>query len=413
MEQGHPSTGRIPAEVPQREGEVFLTRSFSSRYRDGRRPDPDPFPVHQLRRVDRPTTLIKDGEVARVDERDGGFQRAHRGEYGARLQAEYGRFMEKYPLSAALLSMSKSLAPLVKGPVGAGPAPITGDPAAMARHIKEAAYFLRADMVGICRLPPYAVFTHSRWDGRAIELAHKYAIAVLIDQDWRTSAASDGHDWISNSMSFVAYSTSAFVACVLADYIRRLGYPARAHHAMNYEVVVPPVLLWAGLGEMCRIGDIVLNPFLGPRFKAAVVTTDMPLEPDKPIDFGLQDFCAKCRNCAEACPVQAISRGGKVMHNGYERWPVDVQRCTSMRIGNPHGSGCGTCIKVCPWNKPDTPFHRWVNWTVRHVPATRAFAARADVWLGAGKPKRQWKWWYDLEETDGLLREAPPVKKER
>ena len=27
---------------------------------------------------------------------------------------------------------------------------------------------------------------------------------------------------------------------------------------------------------MCRIGDAVLNPFLGPRFKAAVVTTDLP-----------------------------------------------------------------------------------------------------------------------------------------
>ncbi|MCP5104309.1 MAG: hypothetical protein GY950_13055 [bacterium] len=33
---------------------------------------------------------------------------------------------------------------------------------------------------------------------------------------------------------------------------------------------------------MCRIGDIVLNPFLGPRFKAAVVTTDLPLAADKP-----------------------------------------------------------------------------------------------------------------------------------
>jgi hypothetical protein len=53
---------------------------------------------------------------------------------------------------------------------------------------------------------------------------------------------------------------------------------------MNYQVVVPPILLLAGLGEMCRIGDVVLNPFLGPRFKAAVVTTDLPLAADKPID---------------------------------------------------------------------------------------------------------------------------------
>jgi len=155
--------------------------------------------------------------------------------------------------------------------------------------------------------------------GEPVELNHEYAIAVLIDQDWRTAQATSGHDWITNSMSFMAYSASGFIACILADYIRRLSYPARAHHARNYQVVVPPILLWAGLGEMSRIGDIVLHSFLGPRFKAAVVTTNLPLVPDKPIDFGLQDFWSKCKKCARECPSGAISDGGKVMHNGYEK----------------------------------------------------------------------------------------------
>ena len=324
------------------------------------------------------------------------------------MEEEYGRFMQKYPLSDALLAMSKSLAPLVDGAARISQAPSTSDPAAMARHIKEATYFLRADMVGICRLPAYTVFTHSRWDDAPIELDHQYAIAILVDQDWKTAAASSGHDWISNSMSFLSYSTTGFIACILADYIRRLGYPARAHHAMNYQVVVPPILLWAGLGEMCRIGDIVLNPFLGPRFKAAVVTTSLPLAVDRPVDFGLQDFCTRCARCAEACPSQAISHGDKVMHNGYERWPVDVQKCTSMRVGNQHGSGCGTCIKVCPWNKPDTPLHRVVNWTMRHIPASRSMAIKADGMLGYGKPDPERKWWLDVEKVDGVLGTAPP-----
>jgi hypothetical protein len=42
----------------------------------------------------------------------------------------------------------------------------------MARHIKETAYFLRADMVGICELPPYAVYTHGKHDGKPVELNH-------------------------------------------------------------------------------------------------------------------------------------------------------------------------------------------------------------------------------------------------
>jgi reductive dehalogenase len=286
-------------------------------------------------------------------------------------------------------------------PVADKQAPGTGDPAAMAEHIKATSYFLRADAVGICELQRYAVYTHSKFDDAEIHLDHTHAVAILVDQDWPTAHAFTGSDWISNSMSFLAYSNSGFIACVLADYIRRLGYEARAHHARNYQVNLPPILLWAGLGEMCRIGDIVLNPFLGPRFKAAVVTTNMPLLPDKPIDFGLQDFCSKCKKCARECPSQAISDGDKVMFNHYEKWPVDVRRCTSMRVGNQRGSGCGTCIKVCPWNKPYTPFHRAMGSLMRNVPPARRLAVWGDDLLGYGKPTPEEKWWLDLEDKNG------------
>ena len=95
---------------------------------------------------------------------------------------------------------------------------------------------------------------------------------------------------------------------------------------------VPPILLKAGLGEVCRIGDIVLNPFLGPRFKASIVTTDLPLAVDKPIDFGLQDFCDKCKQCARYCPTGAISFGDKVIFNGYPLFSRPP-RCISPQQG--------------------------------------------------------------------------------
>ena len=56
---------------------------------------PDPFPVESLKRVDRPTTLIEDHEVSPVDELEGGFNRAGRGDFGPFLQKEYRRFVKK------------------------------------------------------------------------------------------------------------------------------------------------------------------------------------------------------------------------------------------------------------------------------------------------------------------------------
>lgn len=366
----------------------------------------EPFPMHKIKRVDRPTIKILDDQVKRVDERENGFNKARRGDYGPFIKKEVQRFVSKHPLSGSLAWMTAYMRDVVDGLIATKKAPLAEDPFLLARHIKELAYFLRADAVGICELPPYAVYTNSYPDGEPIELNHKYAIAILIDQDWRTAWASSGHDWISNSMSFLAYSTSAFITCIIADYIRRLGYPARAHHARNYQVVVPPILLWAGLGEMCRIGNCVLHPFLGPRFKAAVVTTDLPLSVDKPIDFGLQDFCLKCKKCARECPSGAISFGDKVIYNGYECWKIDVEKCTAMRVGNQKGAGCGTCIKVCPANKPYTLFHRAVGWAVRHSSIARSIAVWADDLLGYGKPKPEKQWWFELEDMDGMLRIA-------
>lgn len=375
----------------------------SNRLRSSHTKRLDPFPVEKIKKVQRPTTRVNEDLVQRVDERESGFNRATRGDFGPYLQKQRPRFVVKHPLSGALGQMQFNLVKYVDGDAARDKAPIPDDPVIMARHIKETAYFLRADLVGICELPPYAVYSHSMATDDPVDLTHKYAIAIVIDQDWKTADATVGNDWISNSMSFMSYSASGFIACILADYIRRLGYPARAHHARDYQVVVPPILLKAGIGEMCRIGDIVLNPFLGPRFKAAVVTTDLPMATDRLIDFGLQDFCDKCKQCARYCPSGAISFGDKVMHNGYEKWPIDVEKCTKQRCGNKLGSGCGVCITVCPWNKPYTPFHRFIQWTMRRIPLARNFAVLGDRLMGYDKPNLKNKWWFDLEDVDGKL----------
>ena len=120
--------------------------------------------MHALKQVDRPTTLINEDQIQRVDERESGFSKAGRGDFGRRLKKEYLRFTLKHPLSNALVQMGFALRDRVDGEVAREKAPLPEDPDWMAGHIKETAYFLRADMVGICTLPPYAVYSHSNWE---------------------------------------------------------------------------------------------------------------------------------------------------------------------------------------------------------------------------------------------------------
>ena len=147
------------------------------------------FPTGQLKRVDTPTTRIDEHAIQRVTEREAGFCKAAAGDYGPRLQKEFRRFVPKHPLSGALAWMRDNMRPFTVGDTACQPAPLPDDPEAVTRHIKETAYFLRADAVGVCKLPPYAVYSHSfNFKNMAagevpLELDHPYAIAILIDQD--------------------------------------------------------------------------------------------------------------------------------------------------------------------------------------------------------------------------------------
>ena len=145
------------------------------------------------------------------------------------------------------------------------------------------------------------------------------------------------------------------IAVVIADYIRQMGYSARAHHVLNSNMPIAPSLISAGMGEMCRM-QLVLHPKFGARAKMAVITTNLPLAPDTPIDFGAQDFCRTCKQCARQCPAQAIPMDTEqIAFNGYLHWRIDVGRCANYR--NRHGGVCGHCVEVCPQsNKPTNRF---------------------------------------------------------
>ena len=235
-----------------------------------------------------------------------------------------------------------------------------------------------------------------------IAMKHRYAIVMLIDQGFETMEGASGDDWISASQSMRAYMRGAEVAGIMADHCRRMGYSARSHSNAHSEVIHNPAILMAGLAEISRIGDTLLNPFIGPRSKSVVFTTDFPMAVDLPIDFGLQDFCNQCRKCARECPCNAISFGPKVMFNGYETWKADVAKCTQYRVTQTKGSACGRCMKMCPWNREDTADADELRRMSIENPSARAAIIAQDDVQGYGVRNPVKRWWFDLEVVDGV-----------
>ena len=91
------------------------------------------------------------------------------------------------------------------------------------------------------------------------------------------------------------------------------------------------------------------------------------------------------------------------MHKGYEVWKLDSDRCLKYRVTNQNGASCGRCIKVCPWNKPKGWTHDAVRWMVNHAPFLEKFLIKMDDIWGYGKQDIRSKWWFDLEDVDGVL----------
>ncbi|MDA5555584.1 2Fe-2S iron-sulfur cluster-binding protein [Shimia sp. MMG029] len=361
-------------------------------------------PFERLKRVDSPTTYIDEAHVARVPKRADMFARVQFGDMGKPLQdaAKGGYYVRK---SAPSMAQRRALGAFVLLQDGASAQVAKPtDAERNAANLKAASYFLGVDAVGLSRCPEWAWYSHDA-TGTEIHPEHDQAVSMIIDQGYETMEGASGDDWISVAQSMRAYLRFSLLGGVIAQQIRNLGYKAKAHTVMDGEVLQPPLLLLSGLGEVSRIGEVILNPYLGPRLKSGAVTTDMPMAHDLPIDFGLQDFCENCNKCARECPSGAITAGPKRMFNGYEIWKSDSQKCATYRISTPGGSMCGRCMKTCPWNLEGLFSEAPFRWAASNFPSLAKPLAKLDDAVGNGGLNDVKKWWWDIElEDDGAYR---------
>lgn len=191
----------------------------------------------------------------------------------------------------------------------------------------------------------------------AIPETMKHVIVLAFEMDDASMQAAPTAQGDLGTMD--GYSKMAITAGSLAQFIRKLGY--NAIPCGNNTGISVPQAVQAGLGEGGRNG-ILITPKYGPRVRLSKVITDLPMANDKPIRFGVEEFCKVCKKCADMCPTQAIPHGDKSFDastkssfNGLKKWSVNAEECYFGWTAN--GSGCGQCIRVCPFNKPDSWLH--------------------------------------------------------
>lgn len=258
-------------------------------------------------------------------------------------------------------------------------------------NIKEVARHLGADLVGICELNPAWVWSHRFGDnglGEPVELKHRYAVVVAVAHDFDLDLSMRGFSKAADIVSMLDSAKRETIMIRLASYIRHLGYPAQARTAIKKDwVIMQALAVDAGLGEMGR-NSLLITKEYGPAVGLGAITTDMPLDVDKPVDLGIRDFCAKCLKCAVNCPTKSIPTGDMEVIRGVKLWRFNAESCYRLRMAVGDSHICGRCISTCPWTKPRNIIHQTAANLAIYFPFTRRPLIWLDDFLYGRKPKQ-------------------------
>jgi len=257
------------------------------------------------------------------------------------------------------------------------------------RMIKDIIKYLGSDLCGICVLNQAYVYSHvgrgPEHYGKRIKLEHRYAIAFALEMDLGMVASAPKEPVIVETGK--KYVEAAKISIIVADFIRRIGYPARAHVAgSNYQAMLPPLAWQAGLGEVGRLGILITSKY-GPRARLGLITTDFPLAVDKLKKLGIHNFCQKCQKCARNCPAQAIPYEEKTEENGVMKWVLKREEC--YKFWRKAGTDCALCIYVCPYSKPTDAFHNFIRKITEKSSAAQSFSVWADDFFYGRFPLRR------------------------
>lgn len=274
--------------------------------------------------------------------------------------------------------------------------------------VKNYGLHIGADKVGICRLNPLWVYSHrgeifyDQWDnwGKEIKPEDLPLYAVVMLTEMKNSHVYGAPHTPTVAESARGYSKGAYLSTLMARWFFHMGYRGIAENTRHYDLVLPPVAVDAGLGEVGRLGYL-MTPGFGARVRIFVTLTDMPLVPDRPISIGADEFCKRCKKCAESCPSRSIPLGGKVEHKGALKWKLNEDSC--FEYWSKIGTDCSICMAVCPFSRPNTPLHKIVRWLVARSPiAQRLFPYFDNFLYGKKWRPKPVPSWLDYSRSKGV-----------
>ena len=311
------------------------------------------------------------------------------------------RGIDKSPMNLAMMGASffipRLMAPGAFGEPNEGLTPPGISPEDATRTVKNFALHLGACSVGVTELDTRWAYSKTgeihfdNWEdwGSDVKELPRYALVFCVEMSYEHIQSAPHTPTVAESAN--GYAKGAYISTVLAHWFKNMGYKSVAQHSRNYDLVTTAVAVDAGLGEVGRLGFLI-TPKQGPRVRVFATLTDMPLISDRPISFGVEEYCTICQKCAETCPSRSIPHGEKTVQNGVEKWKLDAESC--YEYWSHVGTDCAICMAVCSFSKPNTTLHRMVKWLIaRSLVARRVFPYFDDLMYGTKwKPREPPRW---------------------
>lgn len=271
--------------------------------------------------------------------------------------------------------------------------------------IEAAAKLMGVEEVCFSALEPKFLYDHVKVsssvneitnDDGKITIPERFKYVISLGSSLQLETVKRSPSYIGGCSDIAAYKNIHEGSVMLMNYIKALGYQATILPGLT----VPHAIL-AGMGELGRTNRLI-SPIYGGAIRIYSVLTDLPLALDKPIDFGLQEFCKGCKICAEACPSGALSLDDDPSFSEYpwsmkgkKAYHEDEVKCISYLRENT--SRCSICTVACPWTRPmGSALHDLSGPIGATIPSASSVLAEMHHVFGFGlknESESQSEWW--------------------